>query len=84
MSKPKILLVYPPITKLERYSSAIGASGGEQIPLGVYYLAAYVRERGYGVDVLDGEALGLTNQQIIGRLRDGRFNVLGISTTSVA
>ncbi len=84
MSEPKILLVYPPITKLERYSSAIGASGGEQIPLGVYYLAAYVRDKGFSVDVLDGEALGLTNQQIIDRLTGGEFDVLGISTTSVA
>ena len=36
-----LLLVYPPITRFERYSSAIGASGGQQIPLGIYYLASY-------------------------------------------
>ena len=82
--KSRILLVYPPITKLERYSSAIGGSGGRQIPLGVFYLASYVRTHGFEVDVLDAEARNLSYDEIIDRLRRGGFGILGISTTTVA
>lgn len=82
--KSKILLVYPLITKLERYSSAIGSSGGQQIPLGVFYLASYLRTNGFKADVLDAEAMGQSYDDIIGRLRSGGFGVIGISTTTVA
>ena len=82
--KSRILLVYPPITKLERYSSAIGGSGGQQIPLGVFYLASYVRNHGFGVDVLDAEARNLSYDEIIDRLKLGGFGILGISTATVA
>ena len=80
----KPLLVYPPITKYERYSSAIGAGGGQQIPLGVYYLAAYIRQEGFETDVIDAEALDMDAEGVIQRLERGRYNVLGISTTTVA
>ena len=53
-----------------------------QIPLGVFYLASYVRNKGYQVDVIDAEVLELTNSQTIGRLKSGKFNILGISTTT--
>ncbi len=77
--KSEILLVYPPITKLERYSSAIGASGGQQIPLGIFYLASYLRSKSVEADVVDAEAMALTNADIIERLRCGEFGVLGIT-----
>ena len=82
--KNRILLVYPPITKLERYSSAIGSSGGQQLPLGVFYLASYVLSHGFEADVLDAEARNLSYDEIIERLRLGGFGILGISTTTVA
>ena len=82
--RPKLLLVYPPITPRERYSSAIGASGGRQIPLGIYYLAAFTGRHGFKTDVIDAEATQQTNAQIIDRLHAGGFNVLGISSTTVA
>jgi len=82
--KIKTLLVYPPITKYERYSSAIGAGGGQQIPLGIYSLAAYIRNQGFETDVTDAEALQLNVNDVIQRLREGAFNLVGISTTTVA
>ncbi len=60
----KILLLYPPISLFERYSSAIGHAGGRQIPLGVYYLAASVRKAGHDVCVIDGEAREMTVSSI--------------------
>ena len=82
--KSKILLVYSPITKLERYSSTLGASGGQQIPLGVFYLASYLRSKSIEANVVDAEMMALANADIIEQLQRGDFGVLGISTTTVA
>jgi radical SAM superfamily enzyme YgiQ (UPF0313 family) len=80
----KILLVYPPITLAERYSSDIGHSGGRQIPLGVYYLASTVRRAGHEVRVIDGEALELTASDIATEALRYGPDVVGISSTTVA
>ena len=61
----KIYIVYPPISKEERYSSQIGAAGGNQIPLGIFYLASYMRENGFDVAVTDGEAENLRIDDIL-------------------
>ncbi len=84
MKKIKLLLVYPPITKHERYGSNLGIFGGKQIPLGIFYLAGYVRKHGYEVDAIDAEAQNLTSEDILTYFQDGKFNVLGISATTVA
>lgn len=76
--------MYPPITRLERYSSVIGSGGGLQIPLGIFYLASCLRDNGFEADVLDAEAGRLNYDDIIEYLRLGGFGVLGISTTTVA
>ncbi len=80
----RVLLVYPPISKMERYSSAIGSAGGNQTPLGVYYLAAYLRQHGRPVEVIDGEANGLTAEDIVARAGEFRPGLVGISSTTVA
>ncbi len=38
--KQKVFILYPPISKMERYSSKLGSVGGEQLPLGIFYLAS--------------------------------------------
>ena len=83
-AKPSVLLVYPPISKLDRYGSELGVFGGKQIPLGVFYLAAYLRQLGYPVQALDAEARELTSDDVVAELRAGRYDVLGISSTTVA
>lgn len=80
----KILLIYPPISSKERYSSEIGNSGGKQIPLGVYYLAAFLRERNYDAQVIDAEAQNLTTEDILCRIKQFAPDFIGISTTTVA
>lgn len=77
-------MVYPPISKMDRYGSELGVFGGKQIPLGVFCLAAYLRQQGYAVQALDAEARELTNDDIVQTLRTGGFDVLGISSTTVA
>lgn len=82
--KHGILLTYPPISKMERYGSDLGVFGGSQIPLGLYYLAAYVRDRGWRCQAIDAEATGATYQDIIATMAKDDFHVLGISSTTVA
>lgn len=80
----RILLIYPPISKVERYSSAIGSAGGRQMPLGVFYLASYLRERGHKTLVIDGEAENLTAGDIMDRAERFQPELVGISSTTVA
>jgi anaerobic magnesium-protoporphyrin IX monomethyl ester cyclase len=80
----RVLLIYPPITIEERYSSAIGHAGGKQIPLGIYYLASYLKESGHEVKVVDAEAEGWSTEQIINLAADFLPQVIGISSTTVA
>jgi radical SAM superfamily enzyme YgiQ (UPF0313 family) len=80
----KVLLIYPPISKTERYSSAIGNSGGRQMPLGVFYLASALRKAGHEAAVIDGEAENLTADDILNRVELFRPGLIGISSTTVA
>lgn len=80
----RVVVIYPPISKLERYSSALGHSGGNQIPLGVFYIAGYLRHQGHTVAVIDGEAENLTSEIVVERVSSFRPDLVGISSTTVA
>ncbi|MFA4826825.1 MAG: radical SAM protein [Candidatus Shapirobacteria bacterium] len=80
----RVYLLYPPISKKERYSSDLGSAGGEQIPLGIFCLAAYLREKGYEMAVTDGESEKLTTKQITRQIKKFDPFVVGISSTTVA
>jgi anaerobic magnesium-protoporphyrin IX monomethyl ester cyclase len=80
----RVLLIYPPISIEERYSSEIGHAGGKQIPLGIYYLASYLRQHKHDVRIIDAEALDLSNEKILTVAHDFHPQVTGISSTTVA
>jgi anaerobic magnesium-protoporphyrin IX monomethyl ester cyclase len=80
----RVLLIYPPISIKEHYSSAIGHAGGKQILLGIYYLASYLKKSGYDVKVMDGETEALSVNRIVALAADYLPHVIGISSTSVA
>ena len=82
--KQKVYLLYPPISKKERYSSEIGNAGGQQIPLGVYYLASFLRENNFNVKVTDAELLKYDASRMILEIRNFKPKYLGISSTTVA
>ncbi len=84
LSEKKIYLLYPPISKMERYSSEIGSAGGEQIPLGIFYLASYLRKFDFQVKVTDAEALKLASAEIVSEIADFAPKYVGISSTTVA
>ncbi len=80
----RLLLIYPPITLRERYSSDIGFSGGRQLPLGIYYLASAAHAAGHTVGVIDAEATGKTILGVAADVAAFRPDIVGISTTTVA
>jgi anaerobic magnesium-protoporphyrin IX monomethyl ester cyclase len=84
MAQKRIFILYPPISKQERYSSQIGNAGGEQIPLGLYYLASYLQQFSFDVMVLDAEAKKLSSDQIISSIQSYAPDFIGISSTTVA
>lgn len=84
ISTNKMLLIYPPISKKERYSSDIGEAGGEQIPLGVYYLASFLRSKGYEVKVVDAEAEKLSKENVLDQIGEFKPDYIGISSSTVA
>jgi len=81
---PKILLIYPPLSKVERYSSDIGDSGGNQMPLGILCLASFMRAKGYEVQAIDAEARRLSADDIIEISNEFNPDFIGISSTTVA
>jgi radical SAM superfamily enzyme YgiQ (UPF0313 family) len=78
----RVFLLYPPVSREERYSSKIGSAGGSQIPLGIYCIAAYLRDRGHAVNVVDGE--GLSYEEVMRDLHGFSPDWVGISSTTVA
>jgi radical SAM superfamily enzyme YgiQ (UPF0313 family) len=78
-----ISIIYPNISKLLRYGSKIGASGGTQQPLGIAYLGAYLKSKGYNVILIDAETQGLSNQQILQRCNAFHTDIYCISATTI-
>ena len=80
----KVALIYPTISVKERYGRDIGDIGGKQAPLGILYLSSYLKQHNHNVQVIDAEALLLSDEAIIGLLEDFNPDVVAISTTTVA
>ena len=82
--KKRIFLLYPPVSKEERYGSALGASGGNQIPLGIYYLSSALRNAGFTIKAYDAEIAGNNAEATAEMIRDFLPDAMGISCTTVA
>ena len=75
--RPDILFIYPPFTVKERYGNRpIGRVGGHLPPLGLAQLAAFIREQGYSVDLLDAVALDLGVEQVAEKVAEMDDRVL--------
>ncbi|MFH1622844.1 MAG: radical SAM protein [Candidatus Omnitrophota bacterium] len=79
-----ICLVNPYITSRERYGRNIGDIGGHQMPLGIYYLAAFLLREGEEVNVFDCEALKMSSEQLLKILKDSKVKVVGFTSTTVS
>lgn len=77
---PDILFIYPPFTVKERYGNRpIGRVGGHLPPLGLAQLAAFTREQGYGVDLLDAVALDLGVDQVAEKVAEMAPRAVGFT-----
>ena len=82
-NKMDILFINPPSTIAERYGKEdMGEVGGDLIPLGIASLAAYVREKGYGVGVLDCPTLRIDNEKVYEIILEKDPAIIGFSTTT--
>ncbi len=80
-----VLFIFPPLSVANRYGKdELGDLGGDLPPLGIGTLAAYLREQGFGVGILDGCALGLSHEKIIQIIGEWDPHVIGFSSTTYA
>lgn len=75
-----ILLIYPALSVSERYGNRnMGKVGGHLPPLGILSIAAYVREKGYSVDVIDALIKNWGPEEIKQYIRMRKPKVVGLS-----
>lgn len=80
-----ILFIFPPTTVSNRYGKKnLGKLGGDLPPLGMGSLAAFLREKGFGVGFLDCCALGLGYDAIQTIIKERNPHVIGFSSTTYA
>ena len=78
---PKIFFATPPISMDERYGSLAGA--GSSLPsLGILFLAAVTRQKGYPTELADAAALDLPADELLARVSSAAPDVLGLSATT--
>ena len=81
--KIDMLLIYPPSTVADRLGvEDMGEIGGDTIPLGIASLAAYLREKNFGVGVLDCTALRLGINKISEIIKKKDPAIIGFSVTT--
>lgn len=81
----KILLMTPFMSYRDRWGQYYKGAG-DTFPQGIGSIAGYLEARGWDVDVLEPDIAGLTRQQLEDRLRDGGYDLVGLSifTTTAA
>ncbi|HJN62592.1 MAG TPA: cobalamin-dependent protein [Candidatus Parcubacteria bacterium] len=80
-SKFDALFIFPPLTLYERYGERkVGNVGGFLPPLGISYIASYIRQSGYKVGVIDALSLQMTEEEIINAIKARDPKVIGLSS----
>ncbi|MCK5437484.1 MAG: radical SAM protein, partial [Desulfobulbaceae bacterium] len=70
----KVLLIYPYCLE-----DRIHAENVESMPIGIYYVAALLKEKNYDIEILNWQRLGRTPEEIREVLADQRADVIGFS-----
>lgn len=75
-----VFLAYPPLSLQERYGQRnVGENYGQQPPLGLALLAAYIRQKGFTVKIIDAQAENLTAEDLVLRVCQENPRIIGIS-----
>ena len=81
--KIDVLLINPPSSISESYGKGdLGNVGGYLIPLGIASLAAYLREKGFGVGVLDCPTLEIDTDKVYEIITRKDPAIIAFSTTT--
>ena len=81
--KIDVLFIFPPSAVAERYGKEdMGDIGGDMIPLGIASLAAYFRDKGFGVGVLDCPALRIDADEVFEIIKKKDPAIIGFSTAT--
>lgn len=78
---PDLLLINPPVSLEERYG-AFASVGSQAAPLGLCYLAAMARSRGYTVRIIDAPALNWNRPRTIREIVSSGCPLVGITATT--
>ena len=70
----KTLLIYPPFLEARVHEEEISAP-----PLGLYYVGALLKEKGYHVEILSWAHMGKTSDLVVQTLREKDPDILGFS-----
>jgi len=79
----KIVFVNPPLSISRRYGY-LGYAGGNEPPIGLCYLAAAVRKKGFGTAIIDAQATGLNLNRTISLIISYRPTYVGITAATMA
>jgi anaerobic magnesium-protoporphyrin IX monomethyl ester cyclase len=74
----KILLIYPYCLE-----DRINVENVESMPIGIYYVAALLKEKNYDVEIINWQKLGRSPEEIRAVLAEKRADVLGFSILQV-
>ena len=74
-----LLFVYPPISVHERYASNVGNAGGNLAPIGIAQVAAFLREKGFTVDIIDAVIEGYTVDETMEKILELEPRAVGFS-----
>lgn len=81
----KTLLINPYVPQEVIYGNSSGNVGATLPPLGIFYLTSYLRELGKPeADLLDACALTMDAEAVRDYVRDGGYEVVGFSATTLA
>jgi len=81
MEQTDIVLVNPPLTGEERYG-ALAGGGVYMPPLGLANLAAFIRQQGYSVKIVDSCVLNLTLANLIKLILSYQAKYVGITAVT--
>jgi len=78
----KIMLLYPLWTSAYGKIAHFAKKAGKWPPLNLAYLAAIAEKQGHEVKIIDGEAEGISINEIVQRTKEFAPNVIGITGTT--
>jgi len=83
MSNIDVILAYPPLSLEERYGE-LAPAGHVSPPLSIIALAAYIREKGYKVEVVDCETLNLDSKKAADYIADKNPPFVGLTACTMS